>query len=92
MFTLKRVFIWMRKKFKKTPMKILIDKYMLSNGKWEFHGDYLNAKNNDIKRNRHRMLLKRHIRLKTLPAKHFILRKDLRENTYYLDSSEYSAF
>lgn len=82
----------MRKKFKKTPMKILIEEYMLSKGKWDFHGDYLNAKNNDIQRNRHKMILKKHIRLKTLPARHFILRKDLRKTTYYFEANKYSAF
>lgn len=92
MFVLKRILIWLKKKFKKTSMKELVMTYMLIDGKWNFHGNYSNAKSNDVKHNRYKIVLKKHVHLKTLPVRHFILRKDLRKTSYYLNSVEYMVY
>lgn len=90
MYVLKRLMIWAKKKYKKIPMNVLVDKYFKDGKTWGFYGQYQKPKKNDKKRNRHKVVLIKHIALKTLPAQQFILNVKLRGKSYYEEPTLFS--
>ena len=84
----KRIMVYLKKKFKKTSVRHIVDKYFLDN--WTLTGSYMNPKKNDYIRNRHNKYLQKYTNLKIIPIQKGLLGNSLKNLDYFSNSIKYA--